>query len=42
MDQKSNLIEAASEFLSRGTSTNPLNEADEMVHGMTSGVIKFT
>jgi len=27
MDQKSNLIEAASEFLSRGTSTNPLNEA---------------
>ena len=38
MEQKKTpLIEAAVEFLSRGTSTNLLNEADEMIHGMTSG-----
>ena len=27
--KKTNLIEAAVEFLSRGTSTSPLNEADD-------------
>jgi hypothetical protein len=33
--KKTNLIEAAVEFLSRGTSTNPLNEKADITHNFT-------